>query len=157
MSGCDEIRELLSLAAAGALDSHSEDRVARHVGDCAECASELEKWQVLARGLRRLPTPQPAASVVERARASAELAFGEEEERRWNRNVLAFLIAFAWTLTVLSWPLVRILSGGMASWFALRPTTTWYAFAGITAAGWVAGGIAGIVLMWHNRRERRFA
>ena len=78
-------------------------RVARHVHDCTACAAELDNWQLLARGLRRLPTPQPATGVVERARARAELAFGEEAEQRWNRNVLAFLIAFAWTLTVLSW------------------------------------------------------
>jgi predicted anti-sigma-YlaC factor YlaD len=157
MSSCNDIRELLSLAAAGALDPAAEERVALHVRGCAACAGELDNWQMLARGLRRLPTPQPAASVVERARARAELAFGEEAERRWNRNVLAFLIAFAWTLTVLSWPIVRILSGGVTSWFTTHLTTTWYAFAGFTAVGWLAGGVAGVVLMWHHRRERRFA
>ena len=157
MSACDEMRELLSLAAAGGLEPDEDDRVARHVHDCTACAAELDNWQLLARGLRRLPTPQPAAGVVERARARAELAFGEEAEQRWNRNVLAFLIAFAWTLTVLSWPIVRILSGGLASWFTTRLTPTWYAFAGLTALGWVAGGIAAMVLAWHQRRERRLA
>jgi len=157
MSECDEVRDLLSLAVAGALDSESEDRVARHTRVCAACAAELENWNLLARGLRRLPTPQPAAGVVERARARAELAFADEAERRWNRGVLVFLIGLAWTLVVVSWPVVRLLNGGLQMWFTLRLTQSWYAFAGFTAFGWLAGGVAAALLAWNQRRERRLA
>ncbi|MFZ0736410.1 MAG: zf-HC2 domain-containing protein [Candidatus Acidiferrales bacterium] len=157
MSDCDKIRELLSLAAAGVLEPEEESRISQHLRTCNSCAAELENWQQLARGLRRLPTPQPPANVVERARVAAEIRFSEEAEQRWNRNVLAFLIAFAWTVTVLSWPVFRILSGGLESWFTTRLTQTWYAFAGLTALGWLAGGIAAMILAWHQRRERRLA
>jgi len=155
MSECDEIRELLSLAVAEALDAKSEHRIARHTNECAACAAELENWQHVARGLRQLPTPRPAAGVIERARARAELAFATEAERRWNRSVLILVIGLAWTITVVSWPIVRFLTGCLQLWFTTRMPETWYVFAGITAAGWFAGSVAAVVLAWHQRRERR--
>jgi anti-sigma factor RsiW len=157
MSSCEEIRELLSLAAAGALDAESENRVARHASECAACAAELEGWRGLARGLRRVPTPQPAVGVVERARARAENAFAEEAERRRNRSVLIFVIALAWTMTLASWPVVRFLTGYLQLWFATRAPETWHVFEGITAAGWFAGVVAAVALAWQQKRERRLA
>jgi anti-sigma factor RsiW len=157
MSECEQILELLSLAAAGALDPESENRVARHTRDCVACAEELDNWNLLARGLRRLPTPQPGVGIVERARARAELAFADEAERRWNRGVLVFLVGLAWTITIASWPLVRLLSGGLQVWLTMRLPQTWYSFAGITAFGWLAGGVAAVLLAWNQRRERRLA
>lgn len=154
MSNCDEIRDLLALAASGALDEKSEQRVADHARMCSVCAAELDSFQLLARGLRRLPTPQPSPMLVERARARAELRMAEETEQRSNRRVLIFLIGFAWTLLVVSWPIVRLLSGGIESWLTTRLPQTWYAFAGFTGLGWLAAGAAAIVLAWHNRRER---
>jgi len=157
MNACDDIRDLLSLAAAGALDSPSEERVAEHIRNCASCAAELDNWNLLARGLRRLPTPQPAATVVERARARAELALADAAERRWDRGVLIFLVALAWTVTIVSWPVVRVLGGGIQEWFTVRLPMSWYAFAGLTAFGWIAGGVAAALLALHQRRERRLA
>jgi len=157
MSEHDEIRDLLSLAAAGALDPQAEERIARHMRTCAHCAAELESWQTLARGLRRIPTPQPSAAVIERARARAELALAEAAEQRSNRRVLVLLAAFAWTLTLVSWPLVRVFSGGINFWFATRLPQTWYAFAAFTALAWLAGGAAAMILALHRRREGRLA
>ncbi|HXW17834.1 MAG TPA: zf-HC2 domain-containing protein [Candidatus Acidoferrales bacterium] len=157
LKACDEIRDLLSLAAAGALDRQSEDRVAQHTRECAACAAELDDWNLLARGLRRLPTPQPSAAIVERARARAEFALAEAAERRWDRGVLVSLIGLAWTITIVSWPVVRVLSGGLQAWLTLSLPTSWYAFAGLTAFGWVAGGVAAALLAWNQRRERRLA
>jgi len=157
MGECDEIRELLSLAVAGALDAKSDHRIERHTKQCAACAAELDNWQHLARGLRQRPTPRPAAGVVERARARAELAFAEEAERRWNRNILIFLIGLAWTMTAVSWPVVRLLTGGLQLWFTTPVLETRYVFAAITAAGWFAGVVAAVVLAWHQNRERRLA
>jgi anti-sigma factor RsiW len=155
MSECDEIRELLALAVAGALDEKSEHRIARHTNQCAACAAELDNWQHLARRLRQLPTPRPAAGVVERARARAEFAFAEEAERRWNRNILIFLIGLAWTTAVVSWPIVRFLTGGLQLWFTRRVPEAWYVFAGVTAAGGFAGVVAAVALAGQQRRERR--
>ncbi len=154
MSNCDEIRDLLALAASGALDGKAEQRVAEHARICAVCAAELDGFQMLARGLRRLPTPQPSSNVVERARARAEFRMAEESEQRSNRKVLMLLIGFAWTLIVVSWPIVRLLSGGIQTWLTARVPQSWYAFAGFTGLGWLAAGAAAIILAWHNRRER---
>jgi anti-sigma factor RsiW len=154
MSNCDQIRDLLALAASGALDAKSEERVATHVRTCSVCAAELDSFQLLARGLRRLPTPQPSPMLVERARARAELSMAEETEQRSNRKVLILLIGFAWTLVVVSWPIVRLLSGGIETWVSSRLPQSWYAFAGFTGLGWLAAGAAAIILAWHNRRER---
>jgi predicted anti-sigma-YlaC factor YlaD len=151
---CDQIRDLLALAAAGALDAKAEERVAEHVRICAVCAAELDSYQLLARGLRRLPTPQPSPAVIERARARAELRMAEENEQRSNRKVLLLLIGFAWTILIVTWPIVRLLSGGIQVLFSARLPQTWYAFAGITGLGWIAAGAAAICLAWFNRRER---
>jgi len=157
MSGCDEIRELLGLAAAGELDAEAEDRVARHVQDCAACAAELEDWQFLARGLRRLPTPRPPAAVVERARAKAAFVFAQQEERRHNRGVLILVIGLAWLMVFASWPAVRLLTEWLQLWSAAGAPETWRVFEGITLAGWLAGGAAAAILAWHQNRERRLA
>jgi hypothetical protein len=157
MSEHDEVGELLSLAAAGALDSSEEERVTRHIRSCALCSSALDDWRLIAGGLRRLPTPQPSRGMVERARAMAEIRFGEEAERRWNRNVMIFLVAFAWVLTLLSWPLVRLVSDGLQGLLDPRFNQAWIGFAGLTTLGWLGGGVAAVLLSIRQRRERRLA
>lgn len=157
MSRCDEIRELLALAAAGALDEQSENRVAQHANECAACAAELVRWGYLARGLRRVPTPHPSAAVVERARARAQLALSKQADQRRNRNVMVLVVALAWTLVLASWPVARLLSVYLQLWFAIRAPETWHVFGGITALGWLAGSVAAAVLAWHQNRERRLA
>jgi hypothetical protein len=157
MSEHDEVRELLSLAAAGALESTEEERVARHIRSCALCSSALDDWRLIAGGLRRLPTPQPSRGVVERARAMAEVRLGEEAEHRWNRNVMIFLVCFAWVLTLLSWPLVRLASEGLQGLLDPRLNQAWIGFAGLTTLGWLGAGTAAILLSARQRRERRLA
>lgn len=157
MNQCDKIREMLSLAAAGVLDPGEEQQVAQHLRTCEGCAAELETWERLGRGLRRLPTPQPPAYAIERARTAMQIHLAEIDERRSNRNLMIVLVAFAWLLTVMSWPLARLLTDGMQAWFTPRFADTWYTFAGITVLGWVAGGAAAIALAWHRRQEGRLA
>jgi anti-sigma factor RsiW len=157
MDSHEKIREMLSLAAAGALEAEEERRVMSHIVSCAECAAELEDWKLLAGGLRRLPTPQPRASVVERARAGAEVRLTEEAEHRWHRMVMISLVAFAWVLTFASWPLFRILTGGLLVWFDPRFNQTWLVFAGFTGLLWATGGLAAVLLARHQQQERRTA
>lgn len=157
MNSCDEIRELLSLAASRVLDADTENRVARHASECRACAIELERWRDIARALRRVPTPQPAAGIVERARARAGIALAQQVQRRQNRNALILVTAFAWTTILVSWPVVRFLTGYLQVWFATSAAETWHVFAGIMAAGWVAGGVAAAALASHQTRERRLA
>ncbi|HKS82929.1 MAG TPA: hypothetical protein VJR23_15605 [Candidatus Acidoferrales bacterium] len=157
MSEHDDIRELLSLAASGALESVEEERVARHIRSCALCSEELEDWRRIASGLRRMPTPQAPRGLVERARARAEMKLAEEAERRWNRRVMIFVIAFAWAITLLSWPVFRLASSGLLSLVDPGMNKAWIGFAVFTTLAWVGGGAAAILLSLHQRRERRLA
>ena len=98
MTEHDQIRELLTLAAAGALTSPEEQRVALHLRSCQACSQDMETWQSMARDLRRLPTPQPSAALFERTRLLAEQKLAEEAEYRWQRGVMVFVVTFAWVL-----------------------------------------------------------
>jgi predicted anti-sigma-YlaC factor YlaD len=157
MSEHEAIRELLALAAAGALDAADEQRVERHLRGCAACTAEFEQLQGLANSLRRLPTPQAPASLVERTRARVEWRLAEEAENRWNYSVLVFLILFAWTLTLASWPVVRLMSSGLLGWFDPGFGRTWLSLAVYTALLWLTGGVAAATLALRRRRERRIA
>jgi anti-sigma factor RsiW len=153
----DELRELLPLAAADGLSPAEEDRVALHIRSCAACAAELESWRLLAGGLRRLPTPQPSPAVVARARARAEERLTQSAENRWQRNVLVFLTLFAWTVTLASWPVFRLVSGGLLSLLDPQLNQAWIRFAGFATFAWLAGGAAAVLLALHRRGERRLA
>jgi len=153
----EKIRGLLALAAAGALDEKEEHLVARHLRECEQCSAEQETWSMIGSALRRLPTPQPRASIVERARAQAQIRLAEEFEHRWNSAVIASLVAFAWVLTAMSWPVFKLATGGVAGLFDPQFHHGWFLFLGFTAAAWVAGGAAAALLSLYSRRERRLA
>ncbi len=155
MSEHDSIRELLPLATARALDAAEQGRLERHLAECSACAVELDAWRDLAGGLKRLPTPQAPAGLVERTRTRVERQLAAEAERRWNQVVMAFLVLFAWTVTLVSWPIVRLLSEGVASWLDLRFAQAWLGFAVYTALGWLTAGAAAVMLGLRHRRERR--
>ena len=59
MNDHEKIRALLALAAADVLEPGEEKQLMDHLRTCDACGAELEKWKLLAGGLRRLPTPQP--------------------------------------------------------------------------------------------------
>ena len=157
MSEHEVIRELLSLAACGAVDREEEQRIARHLRECESCAKEFEGWQFLANELRRLPTPQVPAALVEQVRSQVAWQFAAEAERRWNTRVLIFLVLFAWTLTVVSWPVIRLLTHGLLGWFEPGFAHTWLGLVGYSALLWLTGGIAAGALAVRQRRERRMA
>jgi predicted anti-sigma-YlaC factor YlaD len=153
----DKIRGLLALAAAGALDAHEEQIVEQHVRECAACAAEQEKFSLIGGALRRLPTPQPRATVVEHARAQAQIRLAEEFEHRWNRSVIAGLVVLAWVLTAVSWPVFKLVTRGVVGLIDPGFSHTWFAFVAFTATVWIAGGAAAALLSLQNRRERRLA
>jgi anti-sigma factor RsiW len=142
MSEHDTIRELLALAAAGALTPAEEQRVAEHLQSCIACSNELEAWRPIARELRRLPTPQPSPWLAQATRARAEAELAEQAEHEWNRRVLTVVVAFSWLLTMASWPVWRVVSG--------RPGIGLAVF---TALGWFAGGVAAVLLAVRRRGE----
>jgi len=112
---------------------------------------------MLAGGLRRLPTPQPRGVVVERARAMAQIRLAEHLEHKWNRAVMSGLIVFAWVLTLMSWPVVKFVSGGFLSMLDPRFSHTWLVFGVFTTLVWVGGGAAAVLLSMQQRRERSLA
>jgi anti-sigma factor RsiW len=153
----EQIRELLALAAAGALTPEEELLVARHRETCDECSAELERWDVLTGGLRRLPTPQPRATVVERARAQAETRLAQEIEHRWQRAVIIFLALYAWILTLVTWPIFRLITGGLLTRFGPGFNHSWFLFAAFTILVWATGGVAAVLLGRHRQQGRRMA
>jgi hypothetical protein len=157
MNDHEKIRELLALSVADALSHAEEEQVMNHVRSCTECSSELDSWRLLAAGMRRLPTPQPRPLIVERARARAEIRFAEEVEHRWHRIVMIGVILFAWVLTLMSWPVVRLVSGGLLGMLDPRLNHAWLGFAVFTTIIWMTGGAAAVFLSLQQRRERRLA
>jgi hypothetical protein len=151
MSEHDRIRELLALAAANALTAAEEKQVAEHVRSCIACSNELEAWQPIANELRRLPTPQPSSWLVQATLARAEAKLTEQAEHDWNRRVM-----------IASWPVFHFVSGRFGSLLEpqFSPTQfgqTWISFAAFTALGWLAGGVAAVMLAIRQRGERRLA
>ncbi|MGH9781970.1 MAG: anti-sigma factor family protein [Candidatus Acidiferrales bacterium] len=161
MSEHDEIRELLSLAAAGALDAagdlKEDRRVSAHLRTCAACAAELSSWQAIGAGLRRMPTPQAPAELVARTIARAQMRLTEELERRSERKVMALVIVFSWIFVALSWPVAQLLGHGWLSLLGLGFEQGWKNFAVFTALCWIAGAAAAILLAMRRDRERRIA
>jgi hypothetical protein len=158
----DKIRELLALAAAGALTSAEEKQVAEHVRSCIACSNELGAWQPIASELRRLPTPQPSSWLVQATLARAEAKLTEQAEHDWNRRVMIVVVAFAWLLTIASWLVFHFVSGRFGSLLGpqFSPTLfspTWISFAAFTALGWLAGGVAAVMLAIRQRGQRRLA
>ncbi len=157
MSEHDKIRELLALAAAGALTSAEEKRVAEHVRSCISCSNELEAWRPIAAELRGLPTPQPSSWLVQTTIARAEAKLIEQAEHDWNRRAMIVLVAFAWLLTIASWTVFHFVSERFASLLGPQFGYTWIGFAAFTALGWLAGGVAAVMLAVRQRGERRLA
>ncbi|MBI1738632.1 MAG: zf-HC2 domain-containing protein [Acidobacteria bacterium] len=155
-NGHETIRELLALAAAGALDDQEARRVEEHATACAECAAELERWQSLAGALRRVPTPQPSRELIARVRAQAEWKLAQEAERRRDTRVMALLLMFSWTILLTTWPLVRLMGGGVWAWLDAMPGHVWFWLAGYTLLGWLAAGAA-VLLGLRERGARRTA
>ena len=162
MSEHDKIRELLALAAADALTGGEEKQVAKHLRSCIACSNELEAWRPIASELRRLPTPQPSSWLVQATLARAEAKLTEQAEQDWNRRVMIFVLSFAWLLTIASWPAFHFVSGRFGSWLGPQFShtlfsQTWISFAAFTALGWLAGGVAAVMLAIPQRGERRLA
>jgi len=139
-------RELLALAAAGALDPAEAARVEAHLRECAACAAEAGEWRRLAEGLGRMPAPKPSRALVARTVEAVEERLAERSERAWNRAALGFLVAFAWTLAVVSWLLLDLVTGGLAVHLdrPVGPTAAWYA--AYVIAGWLTAGAAATLL-----------
>ncbi|MFZ0211218.1 MAG: zf-HC2 domain-containing protein [Candidatus Acidiferrales bacterium] len=157
MSEHDQIRELLALAAAGALDASEESRLSAHLRSCPDCASELSSWQEMGAALRRLPTPQAPAVLIARTISAAQARLTEESQRRSERKLIAFVVVFSWVFVALSWPLAQFLAKGWTSLVGLGFEQGWENFAVFTALCWTGGAVAAVALAKRRQQERRVA
>jgi hypothetical protein len=87
----------------------------------------------------------------------AQIRLTEHLEHKWNRAVMSGLIVFAWVLTLMSWPVVRFVSGGFLTMLDPRFSHTWMVFGVFTTLVWVGGGAAAVLLSMQQRRERSLA
>ena len=151
------VTELLALAAAGALGPEEQFHVEEHLRECAACAAEAAEWGRLAEGLGRMPSPRPSRALVGRTVEAFEERLAERSERAWNRAALGFAVAFAWTMAVVSWLLLDLLTGGLAVRLdrPVGPTAAWYA--AYVVAGWVTAGTAAVLLGRRTQEEGRIA
>jgi anti-sigma factor RsiW len=151
------VRELLALAGARALDPSETERVEEHLPECAACAVEAGEWRRIAEGLGRLQAPKPSRALVARTVEAVEAQLAERAERAWNRAALGFLVAFAWTLAVVAWVVLDLVTGVLALRLD-RPvglTAAWYA--AYVIAGWLTAGAAAVLLGRRSHEEGRIA
>jgi anti-sigma factor RsiW len=152
-----EIRGQFALFVSGALDADEEARISQHAATCSDCAAELERWQLITGGLRRLPTPQPSPALFERARLMATKHLAAQAEQRRNRILLIPLIVFSWVVTVAGWPVFRFATNGLLSLLDVHFREVWLLFAVFSALTWLAGGSAAVLLSVRRQHERRLA
>jgi anti-sigma factor RsiW len=157
MNQHEKIREQMPLATAGALDDSEERELSGHLSACGDCSAEFEQWRELGAGLRRMPTPQAPSAMVERVRASLMAQVMARAEQRANRRTMAWLVLFAWTTTLATWPILRLISQGAETWLNVSFVHTYYILIGFTVLSWVGAAVAAGVLGARHRFERRLA
>lgn len=153
----ERAREWMALAAANALDDNEERELSAHLASCGECATEFNGWRELGSAMRRIPTPQAPAALMQRVRVTLVAHSMQRAEQRSHRRVMAWLILFAWTTTLATWPILRLVSEGASSWLDLNFLHTWHVLIGFTVLSWVSAAIAAAVLGARHRSERRLA
>lgn len=157
MSEHDRIRELMPLATANALEAGEERELSSHLAACHECAAEFDRWRELASAMRRLPTPQAPAALVERVRTRLVAQSLNRMEQHANRRTMVWLVLFGWTTILATWPVLRLVSSGAASWLDVSFVHTWHVLIGYTAVSWLAAGVAAALLGLRQRQERGLA
>lgn len=150
-----EIRELLTLAAAGALDEAGQRRVEDHLRQCSDCRAELAAWQRLTGALEALPTPQAPARLVERTRRMMENRAAAQGEHRWNRMALVWVTAFAWVSTLLTWPLFQFFDGRLGGLLDLSSRGVTQVWIGYAIVSWMASIVVAGLLGQRRQQEGR--
>jgi anti-sigma factor RsiW len=153
----EHIREQMPLATAGALDANEERELSAHLAECQDCSAEFERWREMGAGLRRMPTPQAPTALVERVRTSLMTQVRARAEQRSNRRMMASLLLFAWTTTLATWPILRLISHGAEDWLNVSFVHTYWVLIGYTVFSWLAAAVAAAVLGARHRQERRLA
>jgi predicted anti-sigma-YlaC factor YlaD len=151
MKSHESIRQMLSLAAAGALGPQDQRQVEEHARVCETCRPELDSWSVYSAGLRRLPQPAVPSDLVERTQARILRERLDATEARWKGLTFGSLGVFSWIVTLGFWALARLLSGGKFEVWGtnLVNAVPWF-FVSFVIASITAAATA---LLIGNRRE----
>jgi anti-sigma factor RsiW len=149
------IRELLSLAAAGVLAPEEQRRVEQHTAVCDSCRRQLEIWQSYSRELVRLPAPVAPKHLAERTCARILQQRATAADRRWDDIVLAILVLFGWTVTLVTWILFRLFTGGLLSVveYGFVRIVIWSGAS--TVFAWLTAAVAAVMLGSQRRATRR--
>jgi len=140
------IRELLSLAASGALEPDEQRRVQEHIAVCDACRRELEVWQGYSRELVRLPAPVAPKYLAERTCARVLEKRAAATQRRWDDIVLVVLVLLGWTVSLVAWVVFRLFSGGMLSVVESSFVTILKWLGASTVFAWLTAAVAAVML-----------
>lgn len=125
MTGHEELRKMLALAAAGILDASEQRTVEQHVRECDECRRELEILTGYSAGLGSMPQPVVPEGLVERTRLRVAEAGWAAAERRSRDLMLALLVVFSWVVGAGVWMAAREITGGAVSALVASTLLTW--------------------------------
>jgi|WetSurMetagenome_2_1015567.scaffolds.fasta_scaffold374115_2 anti-sigma factor RsiW len=146
-----EVRNLLILAAAEALNPAEQKRVEKHLQQCEECRAELDEWMRLTGALEKMPTRQAPPNLALKTRRLLERQAAAEKKQREMRFIPA-LVVFSWAALYLNWRLVQRIDAPLTRWLDISSTTLWMAYIGIT---WLATTVlAAGFFVQHARQER---
>jgi len=155
MNEHNDIRELLALAAAGALDADEQGHVEEHLRQCETCRAEFAGWLRLTGTLQDLPTPQARPALLkETMRALSDAARAAEQQRhRTNHFMLGLLFLFAWTITLLNWPLLRMFEGRLEQWLNISTGQLTFLWVSYIVMAWTGTALAAMMLARHRRQR----
>ena len=146
MNPHDEIRALLALAAARALDGAERAKVEAHVRECAGCAAELSSMRGIAAALGNLPAPQPSFGLTARTRLRVAAEVAANARRRHYRLLITFLTCFGWIITLLTLLAGRYFADHLAYLFHLSFAQFAIGFIGYTLfASLASAAFAGLI------------
>jgi len=148
------VRDLLTLAAAGALDAGDQTRVEKHLRDCAACRVEFQSWGRLTGALEELPTPQASPELVKGTRRQLESRAAARAERRHSRSLLVWVNVLAWASTLLTWPLFQLLGGRLAGLLDLPSASVTEVWIGYIVVSWMMCVVIAGLLGQRRRQER---
>lgn len=155
MSEHNEIRALLALAAAGALDAEEQRRMDEHLRGCDDCRRELAGWREIAAGLTSLPMPDVPATLSWQTRTRVASEHAARIARRRHRLLLALLICFAWLLTLVTLALASYFGDELAAMFRLSFTQFEIGFLAYTLFGGVTTFAFTALVGKRRQHERR--
>lgn len=153
----DEIRDRLTLAAAGVLSAGEQKQLEEHLSHCASCQAEFAGWSLLVGALEKITIPQAPLGLVERTRRALEKQTARNAEHRRQRWLFFWLTTFAWATTLLTWSLFHFFAGWAGefldlSWTHLSVNGAWVGY--MFLIGTIGAFVAGLLGKQRMQEER---